>query len=380
MFATKIIIFVLMNGVAVPTDTVWKLEPHTRAKHQILGRYLDAWFPILGKFNRKLVYAEGFAGPGCYLDGEPGSPIVALQSAISHALVLTGNPEFWFIEERPDRLTRLQAEIARLTIPENFIIKTECGTFAEKFKAALDTSDRDGTRQAPTFVLIDPFGFSGIPYDLIKRVLLRDRCEVLITFMVDSINRWLTHPEDGVRGHIIETFGTDEAIKIAFGMGDRATSLKNLYQRQLKKVARFVRYFEMRDQSDRVVYYLFFATNNPLGHIKMKESMWKVDPMGDFRFSDATNPDQQVLFSEPPTAGLASDLKSHFRSKPQMQVATVEEYVQNDTAYLRKHMGDALKLLEKAGDLAVADTKADGKKRRAGTYPNDALVRFTAFA
>jgi len=369
-----------MDGVAVPTDTVWKLEPHTGAKHQILRRYLDAWFPILGKYNKKLVYADGFAGPGCYLDGEPGSPIAALQSAISHALVLTGNPEFWLIEERPDRLTRLQAEIARLTIPKNFIIKTECGTFAEKFRAALDTSDRDGTRHAPMFALIDPFGFSGIPYDLIKRVLLRDKCEVLITFMVDSINRWLTHPEDGVRGHIIETFGTDEAIEIAFGVGDRATSLKNLYQRQLKKVALFVRYFEMRDQSDRAVYYLFFATNNPLGHIKMKESMWKVDPMGDFRFSDATNPDQQVLFSEPPTGGLASDLKSHFRAKPKMQIATVEEYVQNDTAYLRKHMVDALKLLEKAGDLAVADTKADGKKRRAGSYPNDALIRFTASA
>src|SRR5207302_8280227 len=125
----------------------------------------------------------------------------------------------------------------------------------------------------------------------------------------------------------------------------------------LKKVAQFVRYFEMRDRSGRVVYYLFFATNNSLGHVKMKESMWKVDPLGDFRFSDGTNPDQQVLFSEPPTAGLASDLKSHFRGKRQMQVANVEEYVQNDTAYLRKHMGDALKLLEKAGDLAVADTK-----------------------
>jgi hypothetical protein len=61
-----------------------------------------------------------------------------------------------------------------------------------------------------------------------------------------------------------------------------------------------------------------------------------------------------------------------------MQTATVEEYVQDDTAYLRKHMGDALKLLEKSGDLTVADAKADGKKRRAGAYPNDALVRFTS--
>jgi three-Cys-motif partner protein len=362
--------------VALPTDTIWKLEPHTGAKHQILGRYLDAWFPILGKYNRKLVYIDGFAGPGCYLDGEPGSPIVALQSALRHKDMLTGQPEFWLIEERPDRVAQLETEISRLTIPINFIIKFECGTFAEKFKSALDTSDRDGTRLAPTFALIDPFGFSGIPYDLIKRVLLRNKCEVLITFMVDSINRWLTHPEEGVRAHIIETFGTSEAIDIAFGGGDRATALKDLYQQQLKKVARFVRYFEMRDRDNRVVYYLFFATSNPLGHVKMKESMWKVDPLGEFRFSDATNPDQQVLFNEPPTAGLAKDLASHFAGKPQMQIAAVEEYVQDDTAYLRKHMGDALKVLEKNGVVAVAEEKADGEKRRAGTYPNNALVLF----
>jgi three-Cys-motif partner protein len=365
-----------MDGVAVPEETVWKLEPHTGAKHQILARYLDAWFPILGKYNTKVIYVDGFAGPGCYLDGQPGSPIVALQSALNHAATLTGTPEFWFIEERTDRVGRLEAEIKRLTVPKNFIIKPECGTFAEKFKAALDASDLDGSRVAPTFALIDPFGFSGIPYELIKRVLLRNKCEVLITFMVDSINRWLTHPEDGVRAHIVETFGTNAAIEIAFGAGDRPTALKNLYQQQLKKVARFVRYFEMRDKNDRVVYYLFFATNNSLGHTKMKESMWKVDPLGDFIFSDATNPDQQVLFTQPPTSGLAHELSAHFGGKPQMQIAVVEQYVQDDTAYLRKHMGDALDLLETEHKIQIGAVKADGKKRRSSTFPNNALISF----
>lgn len=362
--------------VAVPTDTVWKLEPHTGAKHQILGKYLDAWFPILGKFNSKVIYVDGFSGPGCYLDGEPGSPIVALQSATRHATILTGSPEFWLFEERADRVARLKEEIARLTIPQNFVLKAECGTFAEKFKTALDTSDRDGTRFAPTFALIDPFGFSGIPYDLIKRVLQRDKCEVLITFMVESINRWLTHPEVGVRAHITETFGTNEAIDVAFGTGDRATALKNLYQRQLKKVARFVRYFEMRDKDNRVVYYLFFATNNALGYVKMKESMWKVDPFGEFSFSDATNPDQQVLFTTAPTDGLADDLGSHFTGRAQMNVAAVEQCVNDDTAYLRKHMVDALKILEDRGTVAVSALKTDGKKRVGHTFPNKALIHF----
>ena len=67
------------------------------------------------------------------------------------------------------------------------------------------------------FALIDPFGFSGIPYALIQRLLSENKCEVLVTVMVDSINRWLAHPDENIKAHILETFGTDEAIKIAGG-------------------------------------------------------------------------------------------------------------------------------------------------------------------
>ncbi len=137
--------------------------------------------------------------------------------------------------------------------------------------------------------------------------------------MVDSINRWLTHPDENIRAHITETFGTEDAVKIAFGTGDRAEGLKNLYYRQLRQAAKFVRHFEMRDRDNRVVYYLFFATNNPVGHLKMKEAMWKVDPMGDFWFSDATDPNQALLFNAPSTAPLAGALAAKFNGTPQVE-------------------------------------------------------------
>ena len=190
------------------------------------------------------------------------------------------------------------------------------------------------------------------------------------------MNRWLTHPEDSIKGHIVETFGTDEAIKIATGAGDRATALKNLYHRQLNKAARFVRYFEMCDRDGRLVYYLFFASNNPLGHLKMKEAMWKVDPLGDFNFSDSTNPNQSVLFNSPSIEPLAADLTAKFRGAGEIAVKKVETFVNDETAYLRKHMGEALGQLELGGKLKVAEMKNDGKKRRKGSYPNEALVTF----
>jgi hypothetical protein len=242
----------------------------------------------------------------------------------------------------------------------------------------LDELDSTSSQIAPTFSLIDPFGFSGIPYALIQRLLSKDKCEALITVMVDSINRWLEHPKETIKAHIVETFGTPEAISIAEGTGDRVTELKNLYHRQLNKAAKFVRYFEMRDHDGRLVYYLFFASNSPLGHVRMKDAMWKVDPMGDFSFSDSTNPNQPLLFNlDPSTAPLAADMTAKFRSAGQIPVRRVEAYVQDCTPYLRKHMGEALLQLETDGKLRVAEDKTDGKRRRAKSFPNEALVTFS---
>jgi hypothetical protein len=70
--------------------------------------------------------------------------------------------------------------------------------------------------------------------------------------MVGWINRFLEHPNEAIRAHIVETFGTEEAISVAAGTGDRVTNLKNLYQIQLGKAARFVRYFELRNRNDCV--------------------------------------------------------------------------------------------------------------------------------
>src|SRR5207245_6327317 len=109
-----------------------------------------------------------------------------------------------------------------------------------------------------------------------------------------------------------------------------------------------------------------------------KEAMWNVDPMGDFSFSDSTDPNQPLLFNlDPSMAPLAADISKKFLGTGPIPVKKVEAYVQDHTAYLRKHMGEALKHLEsEAEKLKVADTKTDGQKRRGKTFPNEALVTF----
>jgi len=362
--------------MATPKETLWVLDPHTAAKHEILGLYLAAWFPILSTGHSRIVYIDGFCGPGRYKGGEPGSPLVAIKAALNHRKTMRDELVFWFIDERQDRIDHLKSELAILDVPDHFKILPELERFHEKFGAMMDYIDGGGKTLAPTFAFIDPFGFSGIPFELIERLLGIEECEVFITFMADSINRFLEHPDDKVVEHIFDAFGTDEAISVAKGGGDRVVKLRQLYQSKLEKVAKYVRYFEMRDRQDRPQYYLFFASNHVRGHLKMKEAMWRVDPKGEFRFSDATNPNQMVLFETDTTSTLIKQMRSAFDKVEVVTCLQLRQFVESETAFLDKHMKAALKQEEARGRIAVEELKTDGKKRRANTFPDGVRLRF----
>jgi three-Cys-motif partner protein len=365
--------------MAVPKKTIWSLDAHTLAKHEILKRYLQCWFPILNTYHGRIIYIDGFCGPGRYSKGEIGSPIIALDVAATHRKALGGEIVFWFIDEREDRINHLKSELKGISIPSHFKVHAESGDFREKLEALLNRIDQDKQILAPTFVFIDPFGFAGIPFALVSRLLQKKRCEVLITFMVDAINRFLEHPDEQIVGHIDELFGAPDCINRALASPDRINALRDIYQQRLKSVAKFVRYFEMRDANNRVQYFLFFASNHPLGHVKMKEAMWATDADGNFRFSDATNPLQSVLFEADFTAPLWVILHSRFAGQ-EVLTDRILEFVNDETAFLGKHMKATLKKhldeVQPSKRILVRATKADGKNWRRGSFPPGVFVTF----
>jgi three-Cys-motif partner protein len=362
--------------MTAPKETLWEIEPHTRAKHEILRRYLEAWFPILNKYHRRIVYIDGFCGPGRYKGGEPGSPIIALEVATNHRETLEGELVFWFIDERQDRIDHLRGELNRMPIPPQFKVQTECGKFHELFGSVLSCLENKGAPLAPTFAFLDPFGFAGIPFSLVQQILSQEHCEGFITFMVDAMNRFLEGPQESVVRHIVDAFGTEDCIRVAREPGDRIKNLRLLYQRQLEQVAKFIRYFEMRDRNDRPQYYLFFATNHQKGHEKMKEAMWRVDPEGQFTFSDGTDPSQMRLFKTDPIPDLIEELEYRFSGRGPVACEGIWGYVVKETPYVKKHMRAALEQLEDLQKIRVEPIKADGTRRRKGTYPNGTEITF----
>jgi hypothetical protein len=121
--------------------------------------------------------------------------------------------------------------------------------------------------------------------------------------------------------------------------------------------------------------YLFYATNELLGLKKMKKAMWKVDESGEFRFSDATDPNQLILLEKSPNfSALREHLLGAFAGK-EVSVARIEEFVLVETAFRETHYKGMLKVLET--DTRQLEIVRAPLGRRAGTFgdPN-MVVRF----
>lgn len=357
-----------------PQETIWPIEPHTQAKHEILSRYLGAWFPILGSWQGRIIYMDGFAGPGEYTGGESGSPIIALDVAANHPMQVDCEQIFWFVDEDKRRADHLQSLIDQQKYPGNFIIEVVHGQFHEVLTRVLDNLEQAGSNIAPTFAFIDPFGFSGVAMNLVHRLLNQGRTEAFINFPIGAVNRFIEHPDLQIQTHMLNLFGTDEALEVARSDGDRVANLRTLYQQQLRLAAKYVRFFQMRNRQNAPVYDLFFAGNHELGHYRMKEAMWRVDPDGEFTFSDATNPEQLILFTTDNSPHLLDSICQQFQGSQEIQVRRVKRWVRNSTPFLDTHMRAALRLGEESGRLDVLETKADGKKRRRGTYPDNVII------
>ena len=131
-----------------PKSTLWKREPHTEGKHLVLESYLKAWFPIMGKRRRRILFVDGFAGPGKYRDGEEGSPLVAMRVWAEHSArpQISTEVVFYFIEENHDRAQHLEGLVHEWEskLPTTAKAHVREGSFGSSMKEVLDDLDKQG--------------------------------------------------------------------------------------------------------------------------------------------------------------------------------------------------------------------------------------------
>lgn len=357
--------------------TIWTLSHHTRAKHDLLRRYLGAWFPVLSHHNGRVIFLDAFAGPGVYANDEPGSPTIALNTLLDHQYNLgTQKCEFilLFNEQDRKRFESLESKVNELKKgkwPEHVKVQIHNENFVDIAEDLLSGLEQKQASLAPTFAFLDPFGYKDVPLELISRLLSFDRCELFIYFDYNSVSRFAT--AGNVDSHFEALFGTD-AYRSAPPAGDpnRKTFLHDLYQMQLKEVCGFpyVQSFEMVNSAGKTGNYLFFCTRSIKGLEAMKEAMWKVAPGGDFRYSDLLA-GQTILFQDDvDTSALREELLRHF-SGSTVEISEIEEFTLVHTPFAKSHVKKrTLAPMQRSGLISSPNQK------RKNTFPSGTIVKF----
>jgi len=239
------------------------------------------------------------------------------------------------------------------------------GTFSDHAKEMCDYLDQQHADLAPTFAFVDPFGWTGMPMELLARLLNYPSCEVFINFMVGFVNRFVTHPHQG--SNMNELFGLDvDAILADHNGGDRVQHLRDVYMRQLTDVAGFphVRWFAMENSTGNIGYYLLHGTRNALGVEKMKDAMWKTAPAGDYSFSDRLAGIDVLFQLEPDLKPLRKALTESYAAKKGVMVnPDLQDWVILHTPYRKPHLTQVLREMEKEDPAPFTVNRPNGKRQ-----------------
>ncbi len=340
----------------------WVYREHTRVKHILLEKYLWAWIPILGKGNPKICYFDGFAGKGKYEDGTKGSPVIALKVADERADYY-GRIFLYFIEKDKNNFSDLEnvleAERKNLNNSDKIEIIKKNDVFANTVDKIFDyLKDKKGIL-VPSFFFIDPFGFSGIPFKAVSRILANPKTEIFFTFMARDIGRFIQDPK--LRDTLTDLFGTDQWKEI-INLPDRDKGLIQLYRRQLHEAAnaKFSLHFKVCESERlRTLYYLIHATNNFDGHSIMKSVMFNQSVSGDFAYlgpTDVTKRSQTILFDIHDMGQLREFLLKRFAGRTLTYEKIQEEACfpwYSEPPYISKHYRAVLRELKKENKVSV---------------------------
>lgn len=358
-------------------DVTWIPPEHTKAKHQILKGYLDAWAPIMSQQaaksgGRSPLYVDAFAGPGIYQDGSDGSPLVAMRAVLDHPLSIPSPIRMSFIELDEKRFESLQtqlvdvqgvADLSRAVI-EN-VLNTSC---QKGLRDLMDAEKRKHGTFGSALVFLDQFGYSQAPMDLIGEIMSGTSCETLIYLEYQRMNHTLADPDKAAA--LTRTFGSDKwegALKLEGG--ERVAFLRNCYKDALYEAgAAYVWDFEMRGQNNQLLSWLFFCTSSERGLEEMKKAMCRLDLTGNFRFSDRHVGQLNLLAESFDPDWLADHLHDHFKGES-VELGAVRRYVLTETPLIRYK--EALGRLERSGKLRVVDPP---EGRRRGSFNFDASV------
>ncbi|MGO8906807.1 MAG: three-Cys-motif partner protein TcmP [Solirubrobacteraceae bacterium] len=290
----------------------WPRDEHTKAKHDLLRAFFNKWVSIHSQWFASRggglvrIY-DGFAGPGIYTGGEPGSPVILLDALCSNPRLLEQwanvDYELHFVERQPARAAMLRSQLEALEArtrdrgkwSERISWTVTCGNYEEHVPQPIVG------RRSALFLFLDPFGYSHAPMTLTQDLVQQPKSDTLIFLPLSFVNRFAER--EGQEPAMERFFGDSAWREVPSGPG-RPTALLELFKKQLRSAGlEWVAEFRLKPDSNNE-YWIVGGSGHLKGFASIKEAFWTVDPINGQGFvaPRAAAPGQQTLGFELTTA------------------------------------------------------------------------------
>ena len=159
-------------------------QPAAAFKHGLLSRYPVVFASKAGSVTSgRVVFLDGYAGPGRYDDGSSGSPLLFVRAAAQQS---QRRVTAIFVEQHPDRCARLCDVLAEAGLAgvDYRVIEGDLGAHLPQLLPA--------TAGCALFAFLDPFG-TALDRERLRSGLLgrtgRAPTEVLLNFSISTVAR-----------------------------------------------------------------------------------------------------------------------------------------------------------------------------------------------
>lgn len=335
-------------------------------KHALIREYLKGWFPKLGLWSGRIVYLDTHAGRGRHAAGQTGSPVIAIETLLSHAyrdrILQKSEVLIFLIEHDPKNVDLLRAEVTSLgKLPKRLQVHISCDDCFTQMERILSNLEGKGTKIAPAFVFVDPYGFK-VPGNIIRRLLAAGRVEVFINIIWRELDMAMAQAQNPSQGGMAETlnyvFGGESWREVMRELSLDARADKTIDLLRELYGARWVTSMRMLGDNRVTRYVLAHFTNHEAGRDLMKDCMWIVCPDGGFYARRSDNPQQTMLIEpEPNLAPLEEWLNIQLQREP-LRWSTLSQRIRNEL-WRNVHLSQIIR--KKRRDGAIVASRFTGR-------------------
>jgi three-Cys-motif partner protein len=251
-----------------------------------------------------------------------------------------------FVERSESNANRLRSEIEGLgTLPPKVTYKIHNKNAFELLNGIGEQLEKTGSKLAPCFVFVDPYGFN-VPCDVLRRIKAHTRSELLITLIWRELDMAMEQKgrSDGLTGVIDSVFGGKEwqGLSLISDFDERGEAAIQLLKRNIG--AEWATYIRMLGDNQKTRYFLLHLTDHDAGRDLMKEVVWKCCPDNGYYVRKRDDPKQQYLIEPAPDlTRLRNWLIAKLSRKPRTWAELAE--LLREEIWLNKHLWQVIREL-----------------------------------